>query len=190
MLDLTILTISGSLRRNSHNTRLLREAERLAPELRFDHFTGLGDIPLFNEDTEFPTPPAVDDLRARIAAADAVLIATPEYNSGIPGGLKNALDWLSRPAGDQRPVLARKPVAIIGASAGPFGTIRAQTMLRQVLHKLDAEVLSQPEFLLPTAHQQFEDQQLPDDSMSAKVLATVLAGLATLASRTNAELPA
>jgi chromate reductase len=178
--DFTILALSGSLRRDSHNTRLLHEAERLAPELRFDHFAGLGALPLFNEDDEYPTPVAVADLRARIAAADAVLVATPEYNAGIPGGLKNALDWLSRPVGDEPPPLRRKPVAIVGASAGPFGTIRAQLALRQVLHKLDANVLAQPEFLLPVAHHVLRDGRLPADSASVALLGQVLTGLAGL----------
>ncbi|MFC4943109.1 NADPH-dependent FMN reductase [Pseudonocardia sp. GCM10023141] len=180
MPDVTILALSGSLRRDSHNTRLLHEAERLAPELRFDHFTELARIPLFNEDQEHPTPAAVADLRARIAAADAVLVATPEYNAGIPGGLKNALDWLSRPVHDEPPVLRRKPVAIVGASAGPLGTVRAQMALRQVLHKLDAIVLGQPEFLLASAHLALREPRLPPETASAALLGQVLAGLTGL----------
>jgi chromate reductase len=124
--------------------------------------------------------PAVADLRKRIRAADALLIATPEYNSSLPGMLKNALDWLSRPDGADA-VLHRKPVAIIGASTGPFGTVRAQLALRQVLHKLDANVLGQPEFYLFHAHQQLaEDGTLPAGSPARTLLLTVLDGLISL----------
>ncbi|CAM5523875.1 NADPH-dependent FMN reductase [Streptomyces canarius] len=116
MTPLNVLAISGSLRRDSLNTTLLREAERLGPHHHFDHYDGLGRLPHFNEDEEHPAPSAVIDLRRRVQEADAVLIASPEYNASIPGALKNALDWLSRPAGDDGPALALKPVAVVGAS--------------------------------------------------------------------------
>jgi chromate reductase, NAD(P)H dehydrogenase (quinone) len=177
MEPLTVLTLSGSLRRQSHNTALLREAERLAPEMFFDHVSSVGELPFFDEDVEYPTPGPVARLRTRVAAADAILLATPEYNAGVPGGLKNALDWLSRPADEQGPLLRGKPVAILGASAGPFGTVKAQTALRTILHKLDADVLRQPEFLLPFAHQHLVDGRLEDDSLPADLLRQVLAAL-------------
>ncbi len=177
-----VLALSGSLRRDSLNSALLREAERLCPQLRFDHFDGLGRLPHFNEDQEHPAPSAVTDLRRRVRDADAVLIATPEYNASIPGALKNALDWLSRPAGDEGPVLALKPVAVMGASPGPFGTVRAQLALRQVLHKMNARVVQQPEFLLFQAHQQFgADGCLPDGSPAQRLLCDVLDALTLLA---------
>lgn len=177
-----ILTMSGSLRRCSLNTSLLREAERIGSNLRFDHFDKLGDLPHFNEDQEHPAPAAVAALRRRVRDADAVLIATPEYNASVPGTLKNALDWLSRPDGDHAPVLALKPVAVIGASPGPFGTVRAQSVLRQVLHKMNAQVVQQPEFLLFQAHQQFgADGRLPADSPAQLLLSAVVDALSQLA---------
>ncbi|ALO99150.1 NADPH-dependent FMN reductase [Streptomyces hygroscopicus subsp. limoneus] len=182
MTPLNVLAISGSLRRDSLNTSLLREAERLGPHHRFDHYDGLGRLPHFNEDEEHPALSAVSDLRRRVQEADAVLIASPEYNASVPGALKNALDWLSRPAGDDGPALALKPVAVVGASPGPFGTVRAQLALRQVLHKMNARVVQQPEFLLFQAHQQFDDDgRLPEDSPARQLLRAVLDALTQLA---------
>jgi chromate reductase len=188
MSDVRILTVSGSLRRDSHNTKLLREAERLDPGgVVFDHFDRLGQLPLFNEDEEFPAPEAVTDLRNRVQLADAVLIATPEYNSGIPGGLKNALDWLSR---GEMP-LAHKPTAIIGASPGAFGTVRAQTSLRQVLHKMNANVVRQPEFMLGHAHTHLDENgSLPADSPTVQLLTSVLDGLLELVAEHRVKLSA
>ncbi|MGW2935650.1 NADPH-dependent FMN reductase [Streptomyces sp. NPDC001156] len=177
MSDIRVLAISGSLRRDSLNTRLLGEAARLATGARVEPYDGLARIPPFNEDEEHPEPPPVGDLRRRVRGADAVLIATPEYNGSLPGVLKNALDWLSRPTGE-RPVLTLKPVAIVGASPSPFGTLRAQLALRQVLHKMNAYVLGQPEFLLFHAHKQLgPDGRLPVDSPAYELLGDVLSGL-------------
>lgn len=180
MSDLTILALSGSLRKDSLNTRLLTAVRQLAPpELSFDVFGDLAAIPPFNEDEEHPAPPAVAQLRHRIRTADGVLIATPEYNAAMPGVLKNALDWLSRPV-DEGPALGRKPVAIIGASQGPLGTIRAQLNLRSVLHKMNADVVGQPEFVLPHAHQALADGELPEGSPSSAILTAVVDGLVDL----------
>lgn len=189
-MPVRILAVSGSLRRDSFNTRLLRQASELAPAgTVFDHFERLGEIPLFNEDHEHPAPAAVANLRERMSDADAVLIATPEYNSSIPGGLKNALDWLSRPD-STGPGLARKPVAIIGASAGPLGTVRAQLALRQVLHKLHATVLGHPELLLFHAHRQFDENgALPEGSPAHGLLCEVLDGLIDLAAQQSTPRP-
>ncbi|MEU8632548.1 NAD(P)H-dependent oxidoreductase [Amycolatopsis sp. NPDC048633] len=179
MSDLTILALSGSLRKESLNTRLLKSAAEVAPDLTFDEFLDLAAIPPFNEDTEHPAPPAVADLRRRIRAADGVLIATPEYNGSLPGVLKNALDWLSRPI-DDGPVLDRKPVAVIGASQGPLGSIRAQLSLRQVLHKMNANTVGQPEFVLPHAQQALAAGELPIGSPAVEILTAVVEGLVTL----------
>ncbi|KMS88031.1 MULTISPECIES: NADPH-dependent FMN reductase [Streptomyces] len=190
MTPLNVLALSGSLRRSSLNTTLLREAERLCPQHRFDHYDGLGRLPHFNEDQEHPAPSEVIDLRRRVREADAVLIASPEYNASVPGALKNALDWLSRPAGEDGPALALKPVAVIGASPGPFGTVRAQLALRQVLHKMNAHVVQQPEFLLFQAHQQLgDDGRLPDGSPAQQLLCAVLDALARLATRERRQAP-
>src|SRR5687767_2497678 len=136
-----ILAISGSLRRDSHNTRLLRAAAlALPPGVELELYDGLAALPPYSEDTDVGLAPvAVGDLRARIAAADALLIATPEYNASIPGVLKNAIDWASRPFPHN--VLRAKPVAVIGASTGLFGAVWAQAELRKVLRHTGAEVL-------------------------------------------------
>ncbi|HWH45178.1 MAG TPA: NAD(P)H-dependent oxidoreductase [Thermoleophilaceae bacterium] len=138
-----IFATAGSLREGSFNWRLLRRAEEIAPEgIEFDTFTGLADIPFFSQDLEGEaTPAAVLDMRARIAAADALLVATPEYNGGMPGVLKNALDWASRPAGAS-PVKG-KPAAVIGASPGGRGAVRGQQNARDVLAAIGANVLDE-----------------------------------------------
>jgi chromate reductase, NAD(P)H dehydrogenase (quinone) len=136
-----ILGISGSLRRESHNTALLRAAaSALPPGTELVLWEGLRDVPPFDEDFEQgPAPPAVASLRAAIADADAVLIATPEYNHSVPGQLKNALDWASRPHADN--VLRGVPAAVIGASTGMFGAVWAQAEARKILGAIGARVL-------------------------------------------------
>ena len=138
-----LLGISGSLRSGSHNTALLRAAgELLVPPARLELLAGVGDIPAYNEDDDTATPPPrVVALRRAIASADALLIATPEYNASIPGALKNALDWASRPFPAN--VLRDKPVAVAGASTGTFGAVWAQAELRKVLRTAGARVLDQ-----------------------------------------------
>lgn len=137
----TVLGIAGSLRRDSYNRSLLDHAAECAPEgVGFDVYDGLGVMPYFNEDLERDDlPPAVLDLRDRIEAADALLVVTPEYNSAMPGVLKNALDWASRPPGES--ALAGKPAAVMGASPGRFGAVRAQKAARMVLTAIGADVL-------------------------------------------------
>jgi chromate reductase len=137
-----VLAISGSLRESSHNTRLLRAAEALlGPGAQLELHDGLRDIPPYDEDEEAgaPRPAAVRALDAAIAEADAVLFATPEYNGSIPGGLKNALDWVSRPRADS--AIVGKPVAVVGASLGIFGAVWAQADLRKVLATMGARVV-------------------------------------------------
>jgi chromate reductase len=138
-----VLAISGSLRRDSHNTRLLRAAAlALPPGVELELYDGLAALPPYCEDADVdPAPAAVEDLRARIAAADALLIATPEYNASIPGVLKNAIDWASRPFPDN--ALRGKPVAVIGASTGLFGAVWAQAELRKVLRHAGADALEE-----------------------------------------------
>jgi chromate reductase len=138
---LRILGISGSLRRGSHNTNLLRAAaELLPPGVELDVYDGLRDLPPYDPDQDLdPAHPAVERLRRSIARADGILIATPEYNGSIPGLLKNALDWASRPFPDN--VLRGKPVAVIGASTGLFGAVWAQAEVRKVLGIIGADVI-------------------------------------------------
>jgi chromate reductase len=120
-----VLGVAGSLRRESHNRRLLRAAARLLPPgVEFAEFEGLKAIPAFDEDDEAAPGAAVEAWRAALRQADAVLFATPEYNSSIPGQLKNAIDWASRPFADA--ALRNKPVAVIGASTGMFGAVWSQ----------------------------------------------------------------
>ena len=137
---MTILGIAGSLRAGSHNAQLLRlAAEGLPTGVELEVFDGLAEIPAFDQDLEDLAPDAVDALKAAIAEADAVLIATPEYNGSIPGALKNALDWVSRPLADTP--IRSKPVAVIGASMSTFGGIWAQRELKKVLGIMGARVL-------------------------------------------------
>ena len=136
-----IVGISGSLRRDSYNSALLRHAGELfeAEGAEFELYDGLREIPPFNEDEEVNTPEAVARLRAAIARADGVFFATPEYNSSIPGALKNALDWVSRPVATN--TMRNKPVAVVGASTGGFGAVWAQAELRKVLSAMGARVV-------------------------------------------------
>ena len=176
----TVIGIAGSLRRDSFNLRLIERAAELAPDgVGFDIFRGLGEIPHFSQDSEAEwTPPTVLDLRARIDAAGAVLVATPEYNSSIPGVLKNALDWASRPAGES--ALADKPAAVVGASPGRYGAIRAQAETRKVLGAIGAEVLER-ELAVPRAHEVLATPDAIDDAGIEADLAALVAALVELA---------
>lgn len=162
MSDLTILGIAGSLRAGSFNRALLDTAGDLLPDdVSLDIFD-LAPLPMFNADVEAEgDPPAVTDLKERIGAADGVLIATPEYMHGVPGVLKNALDWASRPPG--RSPMKGKPTAMIGASPSPIGTARAHQNLRQILTYLEADMITKPEVLVSFAKDRFEDGELVDE---------------------------
>lgn len=172
---LTILGFAGSLRRGSYNARLLRLAQQVAPAEATIAVFDLATIPLYNADVEetgFPTP--VTEFRERISTADALLIATPEYNYSLPGVLKNAIDWASRPP-DPRP-LSGKPAAIMGAAAGPFGTVRAQMHLRTILSGLNVQVLAKPEVRVIRAGTKFDaDGNLTDTALRDEVANLVTA---------------
>jgi chromate reductase, NAD(P)H dehydrogenase (quinone) len=167
-----ILGISGSLRRDSHNTNLLRAAaEAVGPDVELELYDGLKEIPPYDEDDDVePRPASVARLASEIAAADAVLFATPEYNSSIPGQLKNAIDWISRPVATN--VLRNKPVVVVGASTGAFGAVWAQAELRKVLAALGARVLDL-ELPVPHAHTRFEDGALTDEEIGARLAEAV-----------------
>lgn len=163
---LRVLGIAGSLRAGSFNRRLLEAARELAPEGMEVRVSGLSGIPLYDADldTDGTRPGPVLELKGAIEEADAVLVATPEYNHGIPGVLKNAIDWASRPAG--RSPLAGKPVAMMGASTGGIGTARAQMQLESVLLATMARPLPHPGVLVARAREKFaegDDGPLTDE---------------------------
>jgi chromate reductase, NAD(P)H dehydrogenase (quinone) len=179
-----VVGISGSLRSHSHNTRLLRAAAELLPPGAELELLAIGDLPLYSEDLDtHPAPEPVARLREAIASADAVVIATPEYNASIPGGLKNAIDWASRPFPDH--VLKGKPVLVIGASTGLFGAVWAQTELRKVLGHIGADVLD-TELGVGQAHEAVAERGLSEEAISAE-LERQLAVLVALARDLSAE---
>jgi len=149
-----ILGIAGSLRRKSYNRAALRAAQQLAPEDAVIDIFELDGIPVFSEDDERQPPVKIVELKKRIREADAILFVTPEYNYSIPGGLKNAIDWASRPYGDN--AWNGKPVAVMGASLGTLGTARAQYHLRQVFVFLNMLAINQPEVMIANAGQNFD----------------------------------
>jgi chromate reductase, NAD(P)H dehydrogenase (quinone) len=168
-MPIRVLAISGSLRRDSHNTKLLRAVGTLlSPDCRLTLWDSLKGVPPFDEDDEAGPPHAVvAGLRQCVSRADAVLIATPEYNHSIPGQLKNALDWLSRPLAANP--MQRKPAAVIGASTGVFGAVWAQAETRRILNALGAQVLDR-ELPVPTAARQFgADGRLLDDELESQL---------------------
>jgi chromate reductase, NAD(P)H dehydrogenase (quinone) len=171
-----ILGISGSLRRGSYNTGLLRTAARLFPaDVEFELWDRLKEVPPYDEDDDTDAAPAAAvALRDALAGADAVLIATPEYNSSIPGQLKNAVDWASRPLAANP--LRNKPVAVVGASTGAFGAVWSQADLRKVLAATGARVV-EGDVAVGHAPTRFgEDGLLADDDLLEQ-LQEVLAGL-------------
>jgi chromate reductase, NAD(P)H dehydrogenase (quinone) len=174
-----ILGLSGSLRRDSHNSRLLRGAGSLLPfGAELVVFDQLGAIPPYNEDEEHDAPPAVAALRAAIAEADAVLIATPEYNGSIPGVLKNALDWASRPVATTP--LRGKPAAVLGASTGLFGAVWAQAETRKVLSTIGAQVVDR-ELPIGQVEEALGPDGLPLDRDAVEHLSATLDELVELA---------
>lgn len=172
-----VLGISGSLRAESHNSELLRAAAALAPaDVSLEVWDGLAAVPPYDEDVDGqePVPLAVAKLRRELAEADAVLFATPEYNGSIPGQLKNALDWASRPFATNP--LRRKPVAVVGASTGLFGAVWAQAELRKVLNTMGATVVDD-DLPIPMADSAFEaDGRLTADE-HAQALEALLSRL-------------
>ena len=149
-----ILGIAGSLRRKSYNRAALRAAQQLAPEDAVIDIFELDGIPVFSEDDERQPPAKVVEFKKRIREADAILFVTPEYNYSIPGVLKNAIDWASRPYGDS--AWTDKPAAIMGSSLGTLGTARAQYHLRQVFVFLNVHAINQPEVMIANAAQNFD----------------------------------
>ena len=178
-----ILGIAGSLRRESYNRSALRAACDLVPDgAQIDTFE-LNDIPVFNQDHELDPHPSVVEFKRRIREADAILIVTPEYNYSIPGGLKNAMDWASRPYGDN--AWDGKAVAVMGASPGIFGTSRAQYHLRQTFINLNIVTVNQPEVMIGTAHERFDEQGNLKDEHTKEKIRELLRNLVNLSRTIN-----
>ncbi len=175
MSKLKILGIAGSLRKASYNLSALRAAQSLVPDdAELEIFT-LHGIPPFNEDEEKNPPERVMEFKQKIREADAILFATPEYNYSIPGVLKNAIDWASRPYGDS--AWNGKPVAVMGASPGILGTARAQYQLRQTFVALNMYAVSQPEVLIANAAQKFDGQGNLTDEKTRQMISRLLRAL-------------
>jgi len=171
-----ILGIAGSLRAASYNLGLLKAAAELLPAGVTLDIVRLNDIPPYNADLQAQgDPPAVEELKRKVAEADALLIATPEYNYSIPGVLKNAIDWVSRPP--KTCGMRKKPVGIVGASSGESGTMRGQLAIRQVFVYLDSYVMAQPEFRLPRAGEKTDESGKLIDEEQRERLRAYLAAL-------------
>ena len=168
-----IAALSGSLRKGSFNTKLLHAAASSAPGGMSVELHSLADIPLYNGDDDLPDskPAAVLALADKLRAADGILIATPEYNYSFSGVLKNTIDWMSRV---EKQPFATKPVGIIGAAAGQFGTARAQYHLRQVLGALNARAMLRPEYFMAFAQTRFADDGTLADEDSARFLTSYM----------------
>ena len=181
MANIKILGIAGSLRKGSFNRMALKAAQGLVPAGASLDTVDLPDLPGFNQDLEKTPPAAVTELKAKIRAADAILLVTPEYNYSVPGVLKNAIDWCARPYGDS--AWKGKPVAIMGASPGVLGTARAQYHLRQTLVFLDMPAVNQPEVMIAGAAAKFDANGNLTDDMAKKLIGQLLAGLCELTQR-------
>jgi chromate reductase len=170
-----ILGIAGSLRRDSYNRAALRAATGLVPEGATMEVFEIDGIPGFNQDDEKNPPQKVVEFKRKIRESDAILIVTPEYNYSIPGVLKNAIDWASRPYGDS--AWSGKPVAIMGASPGMLGTARAQYHLRQCFVFLDMHPINQPEVMISKASERFDQEGNLTDEKTKDLIRKLLAAL-------------
>jgi chromate reductase len=177
-MSFTILGIAGSLRKESINRALLRAAVEMAPAGITIETHDIAEIPPYNGDIEMNPPVAVAEFKARIRAADGILFSTPEYNYSIPGVLKNAIDWGSRPYGDNS--WDGKPVAIMGASPGALGTARCQYHLRQSFLNLNVIAVTRPEVMLGNAMSRFDAELRLTDEKSREMVGRLLDSLVNL----------
>jgi chromate reductase len=173
---MNIIALSGSLRKDSFNTALLRALQSLAPAGMQIDIVDINDIPLYTQDAEAAFPAAAQAFKDKIEAADGVIFATPEYNRSIPGVLKNAIDWASRPWGKNS--FAGKSALVAGVSIGKIGTAVAQSHLRQILAYLDMHIVGQPEIYIGPAQTIFDEEGNITDSATKELLAQALAVLA------------
>ncbi|MCK9387990.1 MAG: NAD(P)H-dependent oxidoreductase [Sulfuritalea sp.] len=178
MNEIGILGIVGSLRKDSYNHFALKAAQELVPEGAVLNLIELRGIPIYDQDNEMAPPEIVLEFKRRILAADAILFATPEYNYSIPGGLKNAIDWASRPYGES--AWLGKPTAIMGASVGNLGTARAQYHLRQILVAQNMPVVNQPEVMIASATKYFDQSGRLTDETTRQFIQKLLAELVRL----------
>ena len=183
--QIRILGFAGSLRKGSYNRALLRVAAELMPKNAVFEVFDLAGIPPFNQDLETQPPEEVKNLKARIKAADAILIATPEYNYSIPGVLKNAIDWASRPYLDN--AFNDKPVVMMGASSGMLGTARAQYHLRQCFVFLNIHTVNKPEVMVNFAPEKFDADGRLKDEKTRKRIAELIESLIALTLRTKQQ---
>ncbi|MHB0866001.1 MAG: NADPH-dependent FMN reductase [Minisyncoccota bacterium] len=172
-----IVALSGSLRKDSYNTMLVRAFAELASADMEIEMLNIGDLPLYSQDDETAYPPVAQAMKDKIASADGIIIVTPEYNRSIPGTLKNAIDWLSRPYGQNS--FARKPVLVAGVSIGKIGTAVAQSHLKQILVYLDADVIGQPEIYLGPAQEVFDTTGALTNDSTKELLRKALEVLAS-----------
>ena len=176
MAEQHVLAISGSLRVNSFNSWLVVNAGECAPEnMEIEVYKGMGSLPLYNPDLDDGRFSEVTDLRSRIGEADGLLISTPEYNYGIPGALKNLLDWASRPTNGT--ALRHKPVAITGVASGHFGTVRAQKQLREVLLNRNSDVVTDPMLYIFMGSERFDEEGHLHDEVTRGFLTDLLTSL-------------
>ena len=176
-----ILGIAGSLRKGSYNRAALRAAQKLVPDNARLEIFELDGIPPFNQDLEMQPPQAVSELKNKVRSADAILFVTPEYNYSVSGVLKNAIDWGSRPYGDS--AWEGKPAAIMGASIGMMGTVRAQYHLRQMFVFLNMYALNRPEVMIPRAADKFDAQGNLIDNDTRERIRELLSALVAWAIR-------
>lgn len=183
--DVNIVAIAGSLRKDSYNKALLRAAKELASKDLHIEIFDLEGIPVLNQDSENKPPEKVKELKAMIRAADAVLIATAEYNYSVPGVLKNAIDWASRPYGDS--AWYGKPVALMSASVGMLGGARAQYHLRQIFVFLNMFPVNQPEVMVTSAPDKFDNKGNLKDEVTKKLIKDLLKNLAEMTRKLRAK---
>jgi chromate reductase, NAD(P)H dehydrogenase (quinone) len=185
MSNIKVLGIAGSLRKGSYNRAALKAAQGLMPAGAVLEIAEIDGLPGFSQDEEKNPPAKVAELKAKIRAADAILFVTPEYNYSIPGVLKNAIDWASRPYGDS--AWKGKPVAVMGASPGALGTARAQYHLRQCFVFLDMPVVNQPEVMISQAADKFDAEGNLKDAKAKELIGKLLVSLCDLVRRQGAR---
>jgi len=180
---MNIIAISGSLRKGSYNTMLVRALAKLAPAYMHIEMVEIGNFPLYNADDEAAYPAVVQAIKDKIAKADGIIIATPEYNRSLPGVLKNAIDWISRPYGNNS--FAGKHILIAGVSSGKIGTAVAQSHLKQMLLYLSADVIGQPELYLGPSKSVFDEEGNILEDSTRQLLTKALEKLASRAASSD-----